>query len=186
MALTEQSVYDSINIRDTGHIELRRVDLVLRDGVPIGTPQYHRVTLAPGDDISAYPANVQAAAASVWTPESMASVTAAIVAQAQAESAIRASHGASIPTDTPPAVQRVKMGQARKALILKGISLADVDAILDQLPEPQRSLAKVDWEFEPYVERSNPLVLAVAAAKHLTDTQVDDLFTFADSLISGA
>ena len=86
----------------------------------------------------------------------------------------------------PPPVLRVKMGQVRKALILKGVALAEVDGILDKLPEPQRSLAKVDWEFEPYVDRNNPLALAVAAAKGWTAAQVDDLFTLADSLVSGA
>lgn len=71
MALTEQSIIDSINARPSGHIEVRRADLVVRDGVEIAKT-YHRHVLSPGDDLSAQDPRVVAIAHAVWTPDVLA------------------------------------------------------------------------------------------------------------------
>lgn len=88
MALTETSIIDSINVKPTGHIEVRRADLVLRDGEEIAKA-YHRHVLSPGDDLTGQDARVAAIAGATWTPGLIAAQTAAMIAAAQAETATR-------------------------------------------------------------------------------------------------
>lgn len=64
---TESSEFDLIQVLIDGQIQVRRADKVLKDGVEI-SKQYWRVVLVPGDDVSSYPANVQAVANAAWTP----------------------------------------------------------------------------------------------------------------------
>ena len=66
--LTEQSVIDQIEVTRNGSVNVRRADLILKDGVEIGKT-YHRHVLAPGDDLSEQDAKVTAIAQVVWTPE---------------------------------------------------------------------------------------------------------------------
>jgi len=76
MAYTEESVIDTINARDTGHIEIRTSNRVLKDGVVIST-QYHRHVLAPGDDLTTQDERVAAIATASWTPDIVAAYDAA-------------------------------------------------------------------------------------------------------------
>lgn len=82
----------------------------------------------------------------------------------------------------PPPVTQVTMAQARKALILSGFNLADVEPVFLSLPQPAQALARVDWEFAANVHRDNPLVAAVQVSKGWTDNQVDVLFSLAATL----
>ena len=60
---------------------------------------------------------------------------------------------------------------------MHGISLATVDAAIDSIPDQmQRDLVKVEWEWAPYVERSHPMLIPLAAALGLTEEQVDQAF----------
>ena len=63
--ITELSVIDIIEVLEDGHIQVRRADKVLRDGVEIAKT-YHRQVLAPGDDLSEQDAKVVAVAKAVW------------------------------------------------------------------------------------------------------------------------
>lgn len=63
--LTEQSVIAEITVLDTNHIEVRREDRVLKDGVVVAHTN-HRHVLAPGDDITNEDARVKAVANAVW------------------------------------------------------------------------------------------------------------------------
>lgn len=81
---------------------------------------------------------------------------------------------ASIPDITPR--------QARQALILSGISLQDIDAALDSLPEPMKSLAKTEWEYSIAFQRNRPLVVQVGQMLGWTPEQLDDLWRFAGGL----
>ena len=71
MALEEKSVIDQIEVTRNGSVNVRRADLILKDGVEIGKT-YHRHVLAPGDDLSDQDAKVTAIAQAVWTPEVLA------------------------------------------------------------------------------------------------------------------
>jgi hypothetical protein len=66
--ITEQSIVDSINVLRDGQIEVRRADIVLRDGTEIAKT-YHRHCLAPGDDLGDQDERVAAIAETTWTPE---------------------------------------------------------------------------------------------------------------------
>lgn len=73
------------------------------------------------------------------------------------------------------------MRQARLALLGAG-KLAAVEAAIEALPEPQKTAAKITWEYSQEVQRSNGLVPSMAAALGLTDAQIDALFVAAKAL----
>lgn len=68
MAIEEKSVIDLISVTELGSIEVRRADIVLRDGEEIAK-NYHRHVLLPGDDLMGQDERVAAIAKVVWTPE---------------------------------------------------------------------------------------------------------------------
>ena len=68
MALIEQSVIDQIEVTRNGSVQVRRADLILKDGAEIGKT-YHRHALSPGDDLANEDAKVVAVAQAAWTPE---------------------------------------------------------------------------------------------------------------------
>jgi cell division FtsZ-interacting protein ZapD len=71
MALTETKVIDKIEVVENGTLQVREATRILKDGEQIAQT-YHRWSFAPGSDISAMPANVQAIAQAAWTPEVIA------------------------------------------------------------------------------------------------------------------
>jgi urease accessory protein UreE len=71
MPLIEQSVIDQIEVTRNGSVNVRRADLILKDGVEIAKT-YHRHVLAPGDDLANEDAKVVAIAKTAWTPEMIA------------------------------------------------------------------------------------------------------------------
>jgi hypothetical protein len=75
----------------------------------------------------------------------------------------------------------VTMRQARMALLHAG-HLSAVDAIIDSMPEPERSAAKIDWEYAQEVQRYSPLVTKLSSNLQLSKQDVDELFTQAARL----
>lgn len=73
MPFSEINEYD-VTARATGHIEVRRSDVVLRDGIEIART-YHRHIVTPGDDITGEIQIVQDIANSMWTPEMIEAVS---------------------------------------------------------------------------------------------------------------
>ena len=72
MALTERTVEDRIEIvGDYKHIQVRTATVIERDGVEISR-SFSRHVIAPGDDVSGEPAEVQAICAAVHTAEVIA------------------------------------------------------------------------------------------------------------------
>ncbi len=74
----------------------------------------------------------------------------------------------------PEAPSVCTKAQARKALLLAGITAAQVEAALADNP-----MALIDWEFQTEVRRASPLVQSVGAALGVS---VDDLFRLAVTL----
>lgn len=68
MSLEEKTLVDKIEVLIDGHIQIRRRDQILKDGVEIAAT-YHRHTIFPGDDLSNEDPRVVAIAESVWTQE---------------------------------------------------------------------------------------------------------------------
>jgi len=73
------------------------------------------------------------------------------------------------------------MAQARHALLEAGLLVA-VNAAIDAMPEPQRSVAKIDWQFRATVERASTLVQQLGPAIGLDDAGLDALFIRAAAL----
>lgn len=97
-------------------------------------------------------------------------MTAEEIAQAEAD----ASSPASVPA-------QVTMRQARLALRGAGL-LAYVDAAIDAMPEPERSNARIEWDYSSTVQRHNGFVAQLGPALGLTGAQIDDLFHVATTL----
>ena len=89
-----------------------------------------------------------------------------------------------LPTPPAPPVQvpeAVTMRQARLALLAAGL-LPSVDAAIAALPEPQKSAAKIEWEYSQEVQRHNGFVGVLAPVLGLTADQIDALFIAAGAL----
>lgn len=86
---------------------------------------------------------------------------------------------AIVPYVAPPPVipQSITMRQARLALLGAGL-LDTVNAGMAGMSQA----AQIEWEFASEVQRSNPLIGAMAAALGMTDAQLDDLFTLGSTL----
>lgn len=57
-----------------------------------------------------------------------------------------------------------------------------IDALLDQLEEPAKTIAKEAWNAGVTIRRDSPLVAQLAGALSLTDEQVDNLFLSANAI----
>jgi len=76
----------------------------------------------------------------------------------------------------PQPPEMVTPRQIRQALVLNGLTLDEIDAALASLPEPQKTMAHIEWEYSIAVYRSNPLVDAVGQMLGWTSDQIDALF----------
>ena len=70
MAFTERNEYKVEVIPPFKILQVRRADIVEKDGVEVGRT-YHRHVCNPGDDVSADCAEVQAIAGALWTAEAI-------------------------------------------------------------------------------------------------------------------
>ena len=70
MAFTEKQEY-KIEVLENGTLQVRRADIVLKDGTEIGR-QYHRHVLTPGSDVTNEVQRVQDVAEATWTPAVLA------------------------------------------------------------------------------------------------------------------
>lgn len=85
------------------------------------------------------------------------------------------------PAAGPEAPAAVTMRQARRALHAAGM-LAAIELALDALPDPDRTAARIEWEYSSEVQRHNGFVAQLAPALGLTDAQLDGLFISAAAL----
>lgn len=81
----------------------------------------------------------------------------------------------------PAVASTVSMRQAKLALYAGG-HLAAVEAAIAALPEPQHTLAQIEWTSAAVVERTSATVALIASAAGLTESQLDALFAQAATL----
>lgn len=79
-----------------------------------------------------------------------------------------------------PVPQMVSMRQARLALLEVGL-LDNVEQIINLLPEPLKSKARIEWEYATEVRRDWPTLIQIAGHLNLTSEYVDDLFILAST-----
>lgn len=87
----------------------------------------------------------------------------------------------AIPPSAPQVPQVVTMRQARLALHAAGL-LSQVDAAIDSLQEPQRTEARIEWDFSSTVEREKPFVAMIGQSLGLSSEDTDALFIQAAAL----
>lgn len=77
--------------------------------------------------------------------------------------------------ETPIENIEVPMWRLRAILTLMGLK-DSVDAIINSLPEPDKSIGKIAWEYGNTIMRLSPITTAVQQGLSLTNTQVDEIF----------
>ena len=88
------------------------------------------------------------------------------------------------PIEIIPAVMvpaSVTMRQARLALHAAGL-LSQVEAAIDALPEPNRTVARIEWDYASEVHRASEFVTLLGATLKLDKQSLDDLFLKASEL----
>jgi hypothetical protein len=81
MAFTERQEYKVEVIPPYKTLQVRRADIVEKDGVEVGRT-YHRHVCVPGTDVSGDCAEVQAIAGALWTTEVVDAYNTMIASQA--------------------------------------------------------------------------------------------------------
>ena len=84
------------------------------------------------------------------------------------------------PTQPKVVPSIVTMRQARLALLDANL-LDNVEQVLNLLPEPMKSEAKIDWEYAAEVRRDWPTLNQIAEYLDLTEEFIDDMFILAAS-----
>lgn len=80
-----------------------------------------------------------------------------------------------VPTEVP-------FGAFQAALELAGVDLAGVEAALDLLPEPQRTVAKWKWLKATKAERDDQLLRQIGYQVGKTDAEIDQVFVVAKAI----
>ena len=125
-----------------------------------------RYSLPPASDLSDQAEDVRAKAAATWTPE---------VVKAYWDSL-------APPAQTTP-VAAISARQIRLWLVSHGITLAAVKSAIDAISDPAvRDATTIEWEYAPYVERTHPMLVPLAAALGLTEADIDRAFQEAAQL----
>ena len=89
--------------------------------------------------------------------------------------------GGGLPADPSPPPS-VTAWQVRRWLLSQGISLAQVDAAIDAIPDAAvRESVRVDWEYAPYIEKTHPALELIAAALGIRD--LDAAFVAAEKIV---
>ncbi len=83
---------------------------------------------------------------------------------------------------TPIVPQKVTSRQMRVALIMSGFSIETINAMINGLPEPTKSIAFQTWDYSNEFHRSNALLNSLAPALGLSQEQLDNLFKLAITL----
>lgn len=80
-----------------------------------------------------------------------------------------------------PVPHSITMRQARRYLLNIG-RLQDVNTAIDNLTEPQRTAAQIDWEYSQVVDRDSEFVLLLAPVLGWDSDDLDTMFIEADKL----
>ena len=83
--------------------------------------------------------------------------------------------------NAPVVPRAVTMRQARLALLAVG-KLDEVETIIESMPEPQRSAARIEWDYSSEVHRDRDFVQSLGDALGFDDADLDALFTEAATL----
>lgn len=72
--------------------------------------------------------------------------------------------------------------QLRLGLLDLGVTVQQVSALIDQMPEPAQSRARIEWEDASTYQRSHPLVAQIATALSITEETLNAAWSAAAEL----
>jgi len=81
-----------------------------------------------------------------------------------------------------PSIPDVTPRQIRQALVMSGIAIADVEAAINSLPEPYKSLIMIEWDYSTAFQRNRPSVIQLGQMLGKTSEELDNLWKLAASL----
>ena len=84
--------------------------------------------------------------------------------------------------DNTPAVPPVITMRQARLQMHKISKLSAVQAAINELPDPPKTEAQIEWDYASVVERSSQFVALLTPALGLTDVEMDDLFREAAQL----
>lgn len=87
----------------------------------------------------------------------------------------------SEPEVSEPVPEEVPLWAFRAVLTIQGIT-PQVEALINGLPEPQKTVANVQWVYGNYIIRTHPLIVALGSQLGMTEAQIDDVFRTAATL----
>lgn len=82
----------------------------------------------------------------------------------------------------PAALGPLTARQLRLGLLQIGIKPADVAAAISALPEDQRDVAEIEWDYASEYRRDHPLIAALGSSFGLSVDQIDDAWRDAMAL----
>jgi hypothetical protein len=78
--------------------------------------------------------------------------------------------------DNPAVVpDEIPLWAFRSSLALNGL-LTNIQTLIDGLPEPDKTVAIIQWEYGNYIVRNHPLIISLSSQLGLTETQVNNIF----------
>ena len=78
---------------------------------------------------------------------------------------------------TYPVPQQISARQIRLWLITNNISMEMVDAAINSITDTDiRDTIRIEWEYAPYIERTHPWLVPMAAALGFSENQIDQAF----------
>lgn len=80
-----------------------------------------------------------------------------------------------------PPPEQVPLWAFRAILTIMGLS-SQIDQMIADLPEPNKTIANVQWYYGNYIERNHPLIDSLGAQLGLTKEQIDNVFFEANKL----
>lgn len=76
----------------------------------------------------------------------------------------------------------VSQRQLRTQLVFNGFDLETIQNAINQLPEPDKKIAQIAWDYAVTFERESPLLISLASSLGLSQNNVDEIFTNASNL----
>lgn len=78
----------------------------------------------------------------------------------------------------------VKLHALRSVFGLRGFT-TKIDRTINNLPEPNKTIAANHWNYGDEIRRDHPLVSALAGMLSLTDAEVDEIFRDSQTIMEG-
>ena len=76
----------------------------------------------------------------------------------------------------------ISQRQLRTQLALNGFDLSDVQAVIDSLPDPNKTIAQIAWDYSLTFVRNDALLNSIAGILGISQSDLDQIFINASKL----